>query len=281
MESAMQVVKTIAEMRHIRAGLAGTVGFVPTMGYLHEGHLELVRQAKKDNDIAVVSIFVNPTQFGPKEDFEKYPRDTERDLGLLKGVGTDYVFIPLPAEMYPSAFNSWVEVKQVTEQLEGAARPGHFRGVATVVAKLFNIVQPAHSYFGQKDAQQCCVIKKMVMDLNIPLEVVIVPTVREPDGLAMSSRNIYLKSEQRQQAPVLYQSLQLARDLWERGEKNATVIRHRMTALIQKKPLAEIEYISIADVDTLQELEVLKPPVLISMVVRFGKTRLLDNEILE
>jgi pantoate--beta-alanine ligase len=277
----MQVVKTIEEMKHIRAGLTGTVGFVPTMGYLHEGHLELVRRAKKDNDIAVVSIFVNPTQFGPKEDFEKYPRDMERDLGLLKGVGTDYVFVPLPVDIYPGGFNSWVDVKQVTEQLEGAARPGHFRGVATVVAKLFNIVQPVHSYFGQKDAQQCCVIKKMVKDLNMPLEVVIVPTVREPDGLAMSSRNVYLNAEQRQQAPVLYQSLKLAQRLWVAGEKNAAFIRQNMADFIRKKPLAEIEYISIANAETLEELDLLKPPLLISMVVRFGKTRLLDNEILE
>jgi pantoate--beta-alanine ligase len=277
----MQVVKTIEEMRHIRAGLTDTVGFVPTMGYLHEGHLELVRRAKKDNDIAVVSIFVNPTQFGPKEDFEKYPRDTERDLGLLKGVGTDYVFMPLPADMYPPGFNSWVEVKGVTELLEGAARPGHFRGVATVVAKLFNIVQPARSYFGQRDAQQCSVIKKMVADLAMPLEIVIVPTVREPDGLAMSSRNVYLNPEQRQQALVLYQSLQLARQLWVTGGKNAAFIRQSMTELIQTKPLADIEYISIANAETLEELDVLKPPVLISMVVRFGKTRLLDNIILE
>jgi pantoate--beta-alanine ligase len=277
----MQVVRTIAEMKNVRSILAGTVGFVPTMGYLHDGHLELVRQAKKENDVTIVSIFVNPTQFGPKEDFERYPRDTDRDLRLLKEVGTDYVFIPLPADMDPSGFDSWVDIKGITERLEGAARPGHFRGVATIVAKLFNIVQPERSYFGQKDAQQCCVIKRMVADLNMPLEIVIVPTVREADGLALSSRNVYLSREQRQQAPVLHQSLQLARQLWEKGETYAAIIKQRMTELIQEKPLAEIEYISIADAETLAELEVLMSPTLISMVVRFGKTRLLDNIVLE
>jgi pantoate--beta-alanine ligase len=277
----MQVVNTIAEMKQIRAKLAGTVGFVPTMGYLHEGHLELVRHAKTENGFAVVSIFVNPTQFGPKEDFEKYPRDTPRDLASLEKVGTDYVFMPTPADMYPPNFNSWVEVQQVTDRLEGAARPGHFRGVATVVAKLFNIVQPTRSYFGQKDAQQCVVIRKMVKDLDMPLEMIIVPTVREQDGLAMSSRNVYLSPEMRQQAPVLYKSLQLAEKLWQQGEKDAAKIRQQMTALIQKQPLAQIEYIDVADTETLAELKTIKSSALISMVVRFGHTRLLDNIILE
>lgn len=276
----MQVVETVAEMKRIRAKLTGTVGFVPTMGYLHEGHLELARRAKAENDNIVVSIFVNPTQFGPKEDFEKYPRDPDRDLALLKSVGTDYVFMPTSADMYPPNFNSWVEVQQVTERLEGAARPGHFRGVATIVAKLFNIVQPTRSYFGQKDAQQCAVIKKMVKDLEMPLAVIIVPTVREPDGLAMSSRNVYLSKEMRQQAPVLYKSLLLAEKLWQQGEKDAAKIRQQMTALIQKQPLAQIEYIDIADTETLAELKTIKSQALISMVVRFGNTRLLDNIIL-
>ncbi len=276
----MQVIATVAEMKRLRVGLTGTVGFVPTMGYLHEGHLELVRRSKAGNDITVVSIFVNPTQFGPKEDFEKYPRDTERDLAMLEEVGTDYVFMPTPADMYPPNFNSWVEVQQVTERLEGAARPGHFRGVATVVAKLFNIVRPTRAYFGQKDAQQCIVIKKMVRDLEMPLEVIIVPTVREPDGLAMSSRNVYLSPAMRQQAPVVYKSLQLAEKLWQQGEKDASEIRRQMTALIQKQPLAQIEYIDIADTETLAELKAITSAALISMVVRFGHTRLLDNIIL-
>jgi len=276
----MQVVDTVTEMKRVRAKLAGRVGFVPTMGYLHEGHLELVRRARGESETVVVSIFVNPAQFGPKEDFEKYPRDLERDLAMLKGAGTDYVFMPTPAEMYPPGFNSWVEVQQVTERLEGAARPGHFRGVATVVAKLFNIVQPTRSYFGQKDAQQCVVIKKMVKDLEMPLEIVIVPTVREPDGLAMSSRNVYLNPEQRRQAPVLYKSLQLAQRLWQRGERDAVKIRQQMTALIQEQPLARVEYIDVADTETLAELKTIETSALISMVVRFGNTRLLDNIVL-
>ncbi len=277
----MLVINTIAQMKKIRSVTSGTVGFIPTMGYLHEGHLELVRQAKAANDVSIVSIFVNPTQFGPKEDFAKYPRDTERDLAMLKTIGTDYVFMPTPEEMYPAGFSTWIEVNQVTERLEGTARPGHFRGVATVVAKLFNIVQPTRAYFGQKDAQQCAVIKKMVKDLDMPLELVIVPTVRENDGLAMSSRNVYLTPEMRRQAPVLYKSLQLARKLWKQGEKDAAIIKAKMTDLIRKQPLADIEYIDIADADTLEELKLMNAPVLISMVVRFGTTRLLDNIILE
>jgi pantoate--beta-alanine ligase len=277
----MEVVNTVARMQKIRKNLAGSVGFVPTMGYLHEGHLELTRRAKAEKKIAVVSIFVNPAQFGPKEDFEKYPRDTERDLSLLKGVGTDYVFMPEPKDMYPASYNSWVEVLAVTDKLEGAARPGHFRGVSTVVAKLFNIVQPDISYFGQKDAQQCVVIKKMVKDLNMPLEIIIVPTVREPDGLAMSSRNVYLNADERRQATVLNRSLHLATKLWSQGQRDAGKVRQEMTALIQQQPLANIEYISIADTDTLEELKEMKSGTLISMVVRFGKTRLLDNITLE
>ena len=277
----MKVIESVADMQKIRKGLKGTIGFVPTMGYLHEGHLELTRRAKAENDVAAVSIFVNPTQFGPKEDFEKYPRDTERDLKLLKDVGTDYVFMPTPKDMYPPDYNTWVNVEKVTERLEGAARPGHFRGVATIVNKLFNIVQPTRAYFGQKDAQQCAVIKKMVKDLDMPLEIVIIPTVREPDGLAMSSRNVYLSTEMRRQAPVLYKSLQLAEKLRQQGETDAGKIRQQMTGLIMQQPLANIEYIDIADSETLEELKTIKPGTLISMVVKFGNTRLLDNTILK
>lgn len=276
----MKVVETIADMQKLGKELQGTVGLVPTMGYLHEGHLTLVRRAKQENRYAVVSIFVNPTQFGPREDFDRYPRDYPRDLAMLRTVDTDIVIMPPVAEMYPPGFNVWVEVKGVTERLEGELRPGHFRGVATVVNKLFNIVAPTRGYFGQKDAQQCVVIKKMVADLNMNVEVVIVPTVREPDGLAMSSRNIYLSAEERRQAAVLYQSLLLAQKLWLQGERDAGRIRREMTALIQGKPLANIEYISIAHADTLEELAKAEPPALISMVVRFGKTRLLDNVVL-
>ena len=276
----MKIAETIAEMRHIRQQLAEPVGFVPTMGYLHEGHLSLVRQARAENPSVVVSIFVNPTQFGPQEDFKSYPRDTQSDLSVLEAM-TDVVFMPSAAEMYPVRFNSWVDVGKITERLEGASRPGHFRGVTTVVAKLFNIVQPARAYFGQKDAQQAVVIKKMVADLNMNLEIVTLPTVREPDGLAMSSRNTYLNPEQHQAATVIYQALCLAQELWSQGERDAEKLRQEMTALIQKEPLADIDYISIADAETLDELSRVKTPALVSMAVKIGETRLIDNIILE
>jgi pantoate--beta-alanine ligase len=277
----MKVLVTIAEMKQVRRELTGTVGLVPTMGYLHEGHLELVRRAKTDNPWAVVSIFVNPTQFGPKEDFTAYPRDIPRDLKMLETVKTDFVFIPPVAEMYPPRFSTWVDLEKVTERLEGATRPGHFRGVATVCTKLFNIVEPTKAYFGQKDAQQCVVIKKLVAELNMNLEIAIVPTVREPDGLAMSSRNTYLKPDERKAAVVLYQSLNLAQQMWSQGEKDAEKIRRAMINHIKKQPLAIIDYISIADAETLEELKEIKPPTLVSLVVRIGRPRLLDNIILE
>jgi pantoate--beta-alanine ligase len=278
----MKVIETLAEMKQLRRKLAEPVGLVPTMGYLHEGHLSLVKRARAENPIVVVSIFVNPTQFGPKEDFNSYPRDFPRDLAMLETVKTDIVFMPSAAEMYPPQFSSWVDVEKVTERLEGAVRPGHFRGVATVVAKLFNIVEPARAYFGQKDAQQVVVIKKMVADLNMNLEVVTCPTVREPDGLAMSSRNTYLKPDERQAAAVLYQALKLAQQLWSQGEKDAEKIRRTMRELIQKQPLAEkIDYISIADAETLEELDKIKPPALVSLAVKIGKPRLIDNVVLE
>jgi len=257
--------------------MPGPLGFVPTMGYLHEGHLVLVRQAKAENASVAVSIFVNPTQFGPKEDFKQYPRDPKRDLALLEKEGVDLVFMPTVEEMYPPGFNSWVEVGRLGRRLEGASRPGHFRGVATVVARLFDLVKPDRAYFGQKDAQQLIVIRKMVADLDMSLEVVAVPTVREADGLAMSSRNTYLNPEERKQAVVLYQTLTLAQKLYAEGEKDAKVIRQKMTALIQKQPLADIDYISIAGAETLEELDELNPPALVSMAVKIGKTRLIDN----
>ncbi len=277
----MQVFKTIGEMRALRPQLAEPVGFVPTMGYLHEGHLSLVRQAKKENNSTVVSIFVNPTQFGPAEDFGKYPRDPQRDLDMLAEIGTDAVFMPPAPEIYPSGFDTWVEVVNLTKRLEGAARPGHFQGVTTVVAKLFNIVAPQRAYFGQKDAQQALVLTKMAKDLNMNLKVITLPTVREADGLAMSSRNVYLTPEQRQQAPALYQSLLLAQTLWFQGEKNAATIRQKRSDFIRQQPLAVIDYISIASNETLEELETVTPPTLISLVVKFGKTRLLDNIVLK
>ncbi|MBA7467725.1 Pantothenate synthetase [subsurface metagenome] len=275
----MKVVEKINDMKWLRQQIAEPVGLVPTMGYLHEGHLALVRQARAENPSVVVSIFVNPTQFGPQEDFKQYPRDLQRDLALLEKEKTDIVFMPSVTEMYPAQFNSWVEVGKVTERLEGASRPGHFRGVATVVAKLFDIVQPTRAYFGQKDAQQAIVIKKMVADLNMNLEIVTVPTVREPDGLAMSSRNIYLNPQERQAALVLYQALSLAQQLWSQSEKDAEHMRQEMIALIKKQPLADIDYVSIADTETLDELDTVKSSALISLAVRIGKTRLIDNVV--
>ncbi len=277
----MKVIEKIDEMKQLRQQLTEPVGFVPTMGYLHEGHLSLVKRAKAENRWVIVSIFVNPTQFGPREDFKNYPRDPQRDLAMLEKERTDIIFMPSADEMYPAHFNSWVEVEKVTERLEGASRPGHFRGVTTVVAKLFNIVQPAKAYFGQKDAQQVIVIRKMVDDLNMNLEIVTIPTLREPDGLAMSSRNIYLNPQERQAAVVLYQALMLAQKLYSQGEKDAQHLRQGMIDLIQKQPLATIDYVSVADAETLEELERVKPPALVSMAVKIGNTRLIDNIVLE
>lgn len=277
----MQVIESIAEMKQLRREMSQPVGFVPTMGYLHQGHLSLVKQARLASATLVASIFVNPAQFGPGEDFQGYPRDTESDLAMLDGAGTDIVFMPTANELYPERFSSWVDVEKITERLEGAARPGHFRGVATICTKLFNIVEPTRAYFGQKDAQQAAVIKKMVADLNMNLEIVILATVREPDGLAMSSRNSYLNPEERQAAVVINQSLKLAQQLWSQGERDAGRIRREMTELIRKQPLAHIDYISIADNETLEELDEIKPPALVSLVVKIGRPRLLDNVVLE
>jgi pantoate--beta-alanine ligase len=277
----MLIAKSIAEMKDARRKSPGSVGFVPTMGYLHDGHLSLVKQARTENSAVVVSIFVNPTQFGPNEDFKTYPRDTERDLGMLQKDKTDIVFMPSPEEMYPERFSSWIDVEKITDRLEGSYRPGHFRGVATVVAKLFNIVEPTRAYFGQKDAQQVLVIQKMVKDLNMNLVVVVSPTVRESDGLAMSSRNIYLNPQERQAATVLFKALTLAQNLWKKGEMNAETVRQQMASLISGEPLAKIEYVSIADAQTLEELTEIDRPAVASLAVRFGKTRLIDNSVLK
>lgn len=276
----MKIVTTVQEMKNLRKEITGTVGFVPTMGYLHEGHLSLVRQARRDNDITVTSIYVNPTQFGPHEDFQVYPRDPARDSELLKKEGNDILFMPSDKEMYPEGYCSWVDVQKLTERLEGASRPGHFRGVATIVAKLFNIVSPHRAYFGQKDAQQAIVIKKMVRDLNMNLEIVVMPTVREADGLAMSSRNVYLSPEERKQATILFRALTLAKEIREKGENNAQIIKSSMIELIKTQPLAEIDYVSIADPENLEELTEIKSPALCSLAVKIGKTRLIDNIII-
>jgi len=273
----MRLVRTVAQLRDWRRGLSGTLGLVPTMGYLHEGHLSLVRRSRKENDTTAVSIFVNPTQFGPREDLARYPRDMPRDLALLEKEGTDLVFTPEAEEMYPPGFSTWVTVEGVTERLEGASRPRHFRGVATVVVKLLNILQPDRAYFGQKDAQQLAVIKRMVRELNMDLEIVAVPTAREPDGLAMSSRNIFLNERERQAALVLHRALSLAEELLGNGESDAREIREAMTALIRKEPLAQIDYVSIAHPETLEEIEKVAGPALVSLAVRIGPTRLIDN----
>jgi pantoate--beta-alanine ligase len=277
----MEVIENIAEMQRVRRQLREPVGFVPTMGYLHEGHLSLVRQARQENATVVASIFVNPTQFGPGEDFERYPRDTARDLAMLEKEMTDVVFMPSAAGMYPPGFCTWVKMEGITDRLEGAARPGHFHGVTTVVAKLFNIVRPARAYFGQKDAQQLLVIRKMVADLNMDLGIVAMTTVRETDGLAMSSRNSYLSEDHRRAAVILHRALGMAQTLWLRGERDARTLRREMTALIEKEPVAVIEYISVADVETLEELKTVTGPALVSLAVNFGGTRLIDNFILE
>ena len=276
----MQIVRTVTEMKQLRKQLAEPVGLVPTMGALHEGHLALVRRSRAECRTTVTSIFVNPTQFLPGEDLKAYPHVPDQDTRMLEAVGNDIVFMPPEKEVYPPSFNTWAEVKGVTERLEGASRPGHFRGVATVVNKLFNIVQPTKAYFGQKDAQQVIVVKKMVADLNMNLEIVVVPTVREPDGLAMSSRNVYLNPEERKTATVLYRSLRLAQDMFSKGEKDAERIRKAMIALIRKEPQAAIDYVSIADPVTLEELDAIRPGTLASLAVKIGKTRLIDNLIL-
>jgi len=274
----MQVVTTVAEMRRLRVQMTGSVGLVPTMGYLHEGHLSLVRCARADNDHLVVSIFVNPSQFGPQEDYQRYPRDPERDLRLLEQEGTDAVFMPGVEEMYPQGFDAWVEVSEsLTGRLEGASRPGHFRGVTTVVARLFDVVQAQRAYFGQKDGQQLTVIRKMVAEFKMGVEIVAVPTVREPDGLAMSSRNSYLSPEERRAAAVLWRSLSRARELFDGGERRAEVIRGEMRAVLVSEPLARVEYVSVADVETLAELETVDRAAMVSLAVRIGGTRLIDN----
>ena len=275
------IVSTLPELRSARSLLDGNLGFVPTMGYLHEGHLSLVRKAREDCASVAVSIFVNPTQFGPQEDLAKYPRDLARDLRLLEPLGVDLVWTPSNEDMYPAGFQTWVEVQGLTERLEGAIRPGHFRGVTTVVAKLFHAVQPKRAYFGQKDAQQAAVIRRMTIDLDFPIDIVVCPTVREEDGLAMSSRNKYLEGADRQAATILYRALSAAKSAFEQGERSGDRLRQIMQDTLQSEPLAQVQYMSCADYDTLEELEKVSGKTLLSMAVLVGKTRLIDNFILE
>ncbi len=276
----MRLVEKVADMKALAKewrGVGETIGFVPTMGYLHEGHLSLVRKAREDNDRVVVSIFVNPTQFGPNEDYSRYPRDLERDMKLLKPLGVDAVFHPSVEEMYPEGYRTYVEVVDITERLCGASRPGHFKGVTTVCCKLFNIVMPHRAYFGKKDFQQLVVIKNMVRDLNMDLEIVPMPIVREPDGLAMSSRNTYLNPEERKAALCLYRSLKRAVELYERGERDAKVIREEVAKVIQSEPLAKIDYVEVVDPETFRPVEKVERGTLVALAVFVGPARLIDN----
>jgi pantoate--beta-alanine ligase len=277
----VHVVETIEALRAARTDLTGQVGVVLTMGALHAGHLSLVKEARAENDAVLATIFVNPTQFAASEDLSKYPRDLPHDLDMLSQAGVDVVFTPTPALMYPDGFQTWVEVTDVSQGLEGGHRPGHFKGVATVVAKLFNLTQPSKTYFGQKDAQQVAVIKRMARDLNFPLEVVVCPTVREGDGLAMSSRNAYLSQEERKAAGVLYRALHAAAGAYGDDLYQPEMLRQIMLETLNSEPLVEPDYVSAADAVTLRELDtVSEQPILLSMAVKIGTTRLIDNMLL-
>ena len=277
----LRIVRTRAELREALGDAPRPVGLVPTMGWLHDGHRALIHQARSENATTVVSIFVNPRQFGDPADLEKYPRSEARDIALCTEEGVDLVFAPSVEEVYPPGFDTTVRVGAVAGPLEGAARPGHFDGVATVVAILFDLVGAEHAYFGQKDAQQLLVIRRMALDLALPTEVIGCPTVREPDGLAMSSRNVHLSPEERAAAPVLRRALVAARSLAGRGERSAEALRSEMRRILATEPLAEPDYVSVADASTLRELDALNGPALLSLAVRFGSTRLIDNELIE
>ena len=279
----MLIYHTITEVREFvrQARAKGrSIGFVPTMGYLHEGHLELMRQAKEQCSCVIVSIFVNPTQFGPGEDLALYPRDLEHDASLAEGAGVDAIFNPGVEEIYPPGYCTYIDVERITERLCGFSRPGHFRGVATVVTKLFNIVKPDQAFFGQKDAQQVLVIQRMAADLNMEVGVVTVPTVREQDGLAMSSRNVYLDAGQRQAALVLSRSLKMAADEVRAGERSAAKIRQLVIGMITAEPLAKIDYVEIYSHPELDPVDLIEGPALLAMAVKIGQTRLIDNVIL-
>ncbi|QZY56072.1 pantoate--beta-alanine ligase [Crassaminicella profunda] len=273
----VEAVKKIREVIEKEKREGKKIGLVPTMGYLHEGHLSLIRKAKEENDFVVVSVFVNPTQFGEGEDYESYPRELERDSKLAKSAGADLVFHPSVAEMYPKGYNTYVETYKITDKLCGASRPGHFRGVTTVVCKLFNIVVPHRAYFGQKDAQQVVVIKQMVRDLNMDLEIIPCPIVREEDGIALSSRNTYLNDEERKAGLILSKSLFKSKEMIENGERDGLKIKDFIINNIQTEPLAKIDYVEVVDAENLQDIEKLQGEVLIALAVKFGNTRLIDN----
>lgn len=275
----MIVTAPLEKLRKARSSLPDPLGLVPTMGFLHQGHLSLVQRARSENESVAVSIFVNPTQFSPTEDLGAYPRDLERDLALLEAEGVDLVWTPSEDDMYGPNFQTWVEVERLTKLLEGAHRPEHFSGVTTVVTKLFNTVQPQRAYFGQKDAQQAVVIKRMTEDLNIPTEIIICPTVREEDGLAMSSRNSYLSPDEREAANVLFRALSAAKEAFDRGAKDSEILHTQMQKMLESEPLAEVEYVSVADMETLEEITGSVDRALLSLAVRIGRTRLIDNVI--
>lgn len=276
----MRIAHSLSDLAEYRAKLPEPLGFAPTMGYLHPGHLSLVQTARQECASVAASIFVNPTQFGPNEDFEAYPRSEDRDLALLEEAGVNLVWLPRQEDLYPPGYQTWITVEDISNPLEGRMRPGHFRGVATIVAKLFNLVRPQHAYFGQKDAQQVAVIRRMIADLNYPIQMHVCPTVREQDGLAMSSRNSYLKPDERRAAVVLYRALRAAQLRHGGGSITAASLRQAMVEVIQQEKLAHVQYVSCADLDTLAEREGLLSPtdrILLSMAVLIGKTRLIDN----
>ena len=279
----MKVVKTIQEVREQVSAWRNeglSVGFVPTMGYLHEGHQSLIRKSAEQNDRTVVSVFVNPIQFGPNEDLEAYPRDLERDKAAVEEAGGDLIFNPEPSEMYPGHFTSFIDTTETTELLCGAVRPTHFRGVCTVVGKLFNIVLPDRAYFGQKDAQQLATIRRFVRDLNFPVEVIACPIVRESDGLAKSSRNTYLNPAERQAATILSKSLNLGKEAIEQGERDAKKVIAVIAASLQSEPLARIDYVEVVDFENIQRVERIEGETLVAIAVYIGKTRLIDNFVI-
>lgn len=279
----MKILNTIAEVKEFvksKKSEGKSIGLVPTMGYLHEGHASLIKKSASENDTTIVSVFVNPTQFGPNEDLDKYPRDIENDMNVAENAGAEIIFHPTPSEMYGEGYSTYVSVENLTTELCGKSRPTHFRGVTTVVSKLFNITQADRAYFGQKDAQQLAVIKRMVKDLNFNLEIVACPIVREESGLAKSSRNVYLSDEEKKQALVLSRSLKEAEQMFDNGERNAEVIIKKIKEILKSSPLANIDYVEIVDFDTIQPIKEINCEALVALAVKFGNTRLIDNVIL-
>lgn len=280
----MEVIQRVARMKEIINDIKQEkklIGFVPTMGCLHEGHLSLVREARKMSDVLIASIFVNPKQFGPNEDYERYPRNIAKDTELLQKENVDYIFYPTVEEMYPAGYKTYVEVEQLSQKLCGKSRPNHFRGVTTVVSKLFNIIQPNFAFFGQKDAQQTIIIKRMLKDLNSNIEIITMPIVREVDGLALSSRNVYLNPDERKAATILYKSLMKAKDLFQTGERKAAKISKAIIDVLSSEPLAKIDYIEIVDMENLDPLKTIEKNALIAIAIYVGSTRLIDNIIVE